>query len=151
MKLLKYYLFSLSLLFAACTSSANDGNKFPEFNKDEYKIIHQLYGQEKNIIGAVYAKYLDDVFTSLVIIDEEREDNQILYYIDRTRFINADGIEFEIEENDNNKFYGYKVALLGQGHIVVYYLSNGGQDESDNITIEWNNEEKKFKKYELPF
>ncbi len=150
---IKLLLFAIILSCMSCLSGAEGiptqkrNNHFPEFDRNEYKLIHKFYSKDKLPLGNVYAKYItDDIFTSMVITEKEN----ILYFIDEKKFISLDGVDLEINTDSTHRFYGFKTIIMGADYIQLVYLSNEGDNISDYVTIEWNYGKKKFTKMIMP-
>lgn len=143
MSLAKVLFFLYCILITFSHVLANNNGPFPAFKKSDYRKIHQLYDVKNKVyLGSVYVKYITDtVFTSLVVINENKVKDVILYYVDSTRFMKKDGLDTEVYEDG---FYGYIIVDKKDDYIVLNYLRNEGKHVSDNIRIKWNYSKKKF-------
>ena len=115
----------------------------------DMQMVHTFKSKDGNVLGNVYVKPLNgDIFSSLIIAKTEKGKTDTLYFINRTKLINAKKVvETKVLEKG---FYGYKIVLKKDTYIVLTALGNNGKDVSDDITIEWNQTEHKFELQKTP-
>lgn len=152
MRFAKLFLFALSLLLCACLPSLKAGDKkqllFPNLTYENYTMIHTFRAKDGVELGRVFVKPLNsEVFVSLVITNATNIEDDILYVIDSTKLFSKKGIDTEVAPEG---FYGYKIVLKKDDYIVLTYLSNGGKNVSDDLTIAWNYNLKIFELMKTP-
>lgn len=111
----------------------SDGNKTVKKSAATIRSkIFTLKTQNNIIIGDVYAEMINDsIFTKLQVC----HGNDTIYWVDSTGFSNRNGEDLQVLQKG---FFGYKVVLKRGDYFVLSYLTNGGKNVSDDITVEWN-------------
>lgn len=116
-------------------------------NLSGYLRVHEFRAKDGKVFAALYGKSVTpEVFTELLIVDE-KDSGRVIYLLDRSRFLGPHGVDTEPESSN---FYGYKVLLKASDHIVVNYMSNGGKNVSDDVTVGWNGEAERFELEKAP-
>lgn len=145
---MKSLFLSSIIFFSTCITGEDNGKTFENnyrniHYQDNYSFIHTFKDKKDEIIGNVYIKYIThEFFSSMLIMGADNKDT--LYFIDKTKFRGKEGLEDELIENNENKFFGYKIVTKKNDYITIVYFSNFGNNISDYITIEWNDEKKMF-------
>lgn len=130
----KFTLFSLILAIFISGNVLSSNNEFTE--------LTTFKDNKGYILGKAYVHYVDtNVFDYLKITKNTNKHEVILYTVDKTKFISPKGIETEVYPTG---FYGYEVIMIKNNYLVISYLRNQGNNVSDDITIEWNEDLKQF-------
>jgi hypothetical protein len=116
--------------------------------KHSLRIFHVFENPAGAILGYAYTpKDSDnDIFDRLHVF-ESKNSRDTLYKVERTKLYNQNGLEVEVSEND---FHGYKCVIKRDDYIVLVMVDAQGREYSDNITIEWDYESKKFQLQQGP-
>lgn len=112
-----------------------------------YSRVHEFRAKDGKVLAGLYGQSVaPEIFSELLIVDEKGS-RRVIYLLDRSRFLGTHGVDTEPESSG---FYGYKVLLKAPDHIVVNYMSNGGKNVSDDVTIGWNYEAGRFELEKAP-
>lgn len=145
-------LFALSI--AACSGadkqrSVSAIRSLPvQMDLSGYSRIHEFDSKQDGVLAGLYGKSIAlDVFSELLVVDERGSSKRVIYLLDKNRFLGTHGIDTEPESSG---FYGYKVVLKSPDYFVVNYMSNGGKNVSDDVTISWNSRLERFELEKTP-
>jgi hypothetical protein len=156
---MKTIIFIQYLLVIACsgnqTQQANNNVKNVQqvehkLQNSQYGFFHTFYSKDGVLLGKAYVLFIKnskEIFTSLVITNEINGNIDTLYTIESTKLISKKGIDTEVYKQG---FFGYKVILMKNDYIVLVLVNDNGEGVSDNLTIEWNYEEKMFELLKTP-
>jgi hypothetical protein len=113
-----------------------------------YSEIHKFDFNQSGVLASLYGKSIaPDVFSELLVVDKSGSSKRVIYLLDEKRFLGTHGIDTEPESLG---FYGYKVVLTAPDYFVVNYMSNGGKNVSDDVTVYWNSARKWFELEKSP-
>ena len=113
---------------------------------DVYEPIYTFHNKKGETLGSLQGiKKNNEIYTHLRIVGNEQE---VLYFIDKTKLYSGEDLELDIVAG--GEFYGYKIILTKPDYVVLSYLTNDGKNVSDDITIEYDYKQHKFKRLILP-
>lgn len=161
MKSKAFILILMSLAVASCSTASNEktrpiSNDTIKSVKTHLKVesleyIHMFRNENGEILGRLYGNQIDNsVFTDLIIVKEDEGIKIPIYVIEKTKFVNVDGVEkFPVKEIG---FYGYRVSVRRDQYITLELFWNDSKDSSgaDPVTIEWNSSKKLFEIMRAP-
>lgn len=115
------------------------------------KYIHSFVGKDNKLLGKLYGKQIDtDLYSDFIITTETGKASNTIYAVEKTRFINTNGIEKV--PMVNNDFYGYRILSLEKNSITLQPFWNDSKEvaTSDPLTFGWDEEEEVFKVWLTP-
>ena len=121
--------------FAALNCFSQNAVKNARMKSSEQNLNDSLtlfLGKNNVVLGELITEPRgDSVFTKLLIV----KNSDTLYKVENSIFSNKSGTDFQVLKKG---FFGYKIVLKKNTYIVLSYLTNGGRNVSDDITIGWN-------------
>lgn len=115
------------------------------FGQKSYEEIHTFNDKVGHTIGSLEGvKTHSGLYSHLRFFDSKGD---IVYRIEKGIFYEGESLDLQITSGG---FFGYRIELLKPDYVVITYLSNGGKNVADSLTIEYDYTKKRFFRVILP-
>ena len=111
-------------------------------------VIGTLNGKDGKYLGTLIGIPIKDkLYSKLFIVNKNSQNEDTLYFIDRSGFRNTSNIEIELDLDD---YKGFKTEIIETDKFNVWLETLDGGSASDGNNIQWVDSLNQFRLEEFP-